>query len=247
MIAGALAISGIPPFSGFFSKDAILAQAWHMHPVWWIAVLTVSLLTAFYMFRLIVLVFFGVYRGGSASEAVHESPAVMTVPLVILGVLSLAGGLINIPALFGGNHWLSSYTGMAGFLSENSLVTEWILITFAFLAISVVIYLSYAVFGKRAYIPVPDSMSKGITRVLVKKYYVDEVYTFLITKPLSWISERLYSFVDIRVVDAMVERIGNSVIWLSRTLRYVQSGSISFYLLFMVVGIILVLIFNLFL
>jgi NADH-quinone oxidoreductase subunit L len=246
MLAGAMAISGIPPFSGFFSKDAILATAWHSHPALWIAVFAVSLLTAFYMFRLIVLVFFGTNRGSQAAH-VHESPAVMTVPLVFLAVLSLIGGFINIPQLFGGNQWLSSYAGIAAAHSEISAMTEWILIAGTFLAISVIIYLSFDIFGRHEFIALPDSMEKGIRRILVRKYYVDELYDFLITKPLAWISEKLYSFFDLRVIDAIVERIGNSVIGLSRSLRYIQSGSISFYLLFMVVGIILVLIFNLFL
>jgi NADH-quinone oxidoreductase subunit L len=247
MITGALAISGIPPFSGFFSKDGILAAAWHTNSLWWIPALTVSLLTAFYMFRLIYLVFYGTYRGEMPIEKVHESPAVMTVPLISLAFLSLTGGIMDIPRLFGGHLRLSGFLGSEEIAAGTNPAVEWTLVIITVIAVSLTIYYSYSLYCIRQKVPLSDAGNRGIAGLLARKYYVDEVYETVITRPLSWLSERLFSVVEIRIVDAMVEGAGRAVIALSRTLRYIQSGSISFYLLFMVLGIIVVLVFNLFL
>ena len=247
MVVGALAISGIPPFSGFFSKDGILASAWQTNPLWWIPAFAVSLLTAFYMFRLINLVFYGTYRGGITAVTIHESPAIMTIPLISLGFLSLTGGIINVPPLLGGHCWLSGYLGIHEPASGTSPFIEWAMVLITVLAVTLIIYYSYYLYRIRQYVPLSDTGVKGISKLLARKYYVDEFYTVMISKPLAWVSDRFYSVFETRVVDALVEAVGRSVILLSRTLRYIQSGSISFYLLFMVLGIIVVLVFNLFL
>jgi NADH-quinone oxidoreductase subunit L len=247
MIIGALAISGIPPFSGFFSKDTILTVAMERNPLVWALAFGVSLLTTFYMFRLIYLVFYGQYRGDSQVwQHVHESPQVMTIPLMILALLSFAGGFINIPALFGGNQWLSRFIGMSSEHAKLNILMEWALLVLTLTAVSGMIYLAYVVFHKKEVIPVPGQEKKLVGRILARKYYVDELYEALVIRPFSWLSDKLYSVMELKIVDAVVEGVGAMVISLSRAFRYLQSGSVTFYLFFMILGIILVLVLNLF-
>ena len=150
MLIGALAISGIPPFSGFFSKDAILAAALQAGPLTWILGLTVSLLTSFYMFRLIYLVFYGQFRGESHSwEHIHESPRIMTVPLIILAVLSLISGLINVPRLFGGAEWLANYTVLVRVAENTHHLTEWILMTITVMAVAGMVLIAGNLFTRK--------------------------------------------------------------------------------------------------
>jgi NADH-quinone oxidoreductase subunit L len=247
MLIGALAISGIPPFSGFFSKDGILAAALQAGPLFWILGLAVSLLTAFYMFRLVYLVFYGAYRGETGSWGhIHESPRIMTMPLVILSILSLISGLINIPALFGGGQWLGNYTGLVQITENSPPLTEWILMTITVAAIAGMILLSRKMFNKEEIAQLAETKVKPIGRLLSGKYYIDELYQSVITTPLSRLSDKLYSFVEIKVVDAAVEGVGTAINYLSGIFRLLQNGSVSFYLFFMVAGVILVLVLNLF-
>jgi NADH-quinone oxidoreductase subunit L len=247
MLIGALAISGIPPFSGFFSKDGILAAALQSSPLLWGLGLAVSLLTSFYMFRLVYLVFYGQYRGDSGSwDHIHESPRIMTTPLVILAVLSVISGLINVPGIFGGGQWLGNYTGLAQVAESNNHVTEWILMIITVLAVTGMIVLAKRRFTGKEITELASTTPGPFARLLSRKYYVDEIYEAAITKPLARISDKLYSFVELKVVDALVEGVGTTVNSLSRVFRLLQSGSVSFYLFFMVVGVILVLVLNLF-
>ncbi len=247
MLIGALAISGIPPFSGFFSKDAILAAALQSGPLFWVLGLTVSLLTAFYMFRLIYLVFYGQFRGEShAWDHIHESPGVMTVPLVILAFLSLCSGLINVPALFGGTERLADYTGLARVAENSHQVMEWVLMIITVLAVAGMIVITGKLFNRKEIPQISESSLTPVARLLTRKYYIDEIYRSVISNPLSRLSDKLYSFVEIKIVDATVEGVGTAVSYLSRIFRLLQSGSVSFYLFFMVVGVILVLVLNLF-
>jgi NADH-quinone oxidoreductase subunit L len=246
MLVGSLAIAGIPPLSGFFSKDGILAAALNVHPVLWVLGLIVSLFTAFYIFRLIFLVFYGNFRGSAEIGLhIHESPKVMTIPLLLLAFLSVIGGIINIPGLFGGNQWLEKFIGAVAVELSHHFV-EWISIFITLTLITGLIYYSYILFFKRGKVPVKDNELKGFSRVLSNKYYVDEIYQSIIIKPAMWLSEKFYSIIEIKIIDAAVEGIGKTVIAGSRAFRYLQSGSISIYLLFMIVGIICVLFFNLF-
>jgi NADH-quinone oxidoreductase subunit L len=243
MLTGALAISGIPPLSGFFSKDAILLAAWHQYNTFWILAMLVSMMTAFYMFRMIALVFYGQYRGEQEKwKHLHESPRVMTLPLIALAVLSIIGGMLNLPALFGGHEWLSGFTGLTPVETHLRPVTEILLMGITLAAMAGMIILAFRKYSQ----PAADEKQSRMGQWQAAKFYVDEIYQVLIVRPADVISNKLYSWVEVRVVDAFIEGIGTTVDRLSRVLRYLQSGSVSFYLFFMVVGVILVIVFNLF-
>jgi NADH-quinone oxidoreductase subunit L len=243
MVIGALAISGIPPFAGFFSKDALLAAAMEKSFYLWILALGVSLMTAYYMFRLLFLVFYGTFRGEQhAWDKAHESPGVMSLPLIVLAILSVTGGFLNVPALFGGHEWLAGFTDLAGEHEGHAPLTEWLTIVVTVALVAGVIYIVAKVVSKG---PTQEAVT-GFGKLLTARYHVDEIYDMLIVKPLTRLSESLHRVMEIRVVDAAVEGVGAAVIALSRVFRLLQSGSVSFYLLFMVVGIILILFLNLF-
>jgi NADH-quinone oxidoreductase subunit L len=247
MLIGTLAISGIPPFSGFFSKDTILSAALEANPLLWFLAFAVSLLTAIYMFRLLFLVFYGNYRGiQKIWDSIHESPLVMTVPLLVLGTLSFAGGLINIPYIFHGSQWLSHFIGIIAPVAEHNNGLEWILMTVTVSLLAGLFYFSFSLFHKKNTVPPENDQYHGFSKVLMRKYYIDEIYDAIVVKPFSWLSEKLYSIVDIKIIDGMVNGIGNAIISLSRAFRLLQNGSVSYYLLFMVVGLIVILFFNLF-
>ena len=253
-----LAIAGIPPFAGFFSKDEILAAAFArgtVQPIWllfWGLGLIAALLTAFYMTRMMLYTFHGPNRtGDGAREHLHEAPWIMTGPLVVLGVLSVAGGLLNIPELFKGNawlhHWLEPVTAPGTALLPETHVshgTEWILV-----GVAVVVAITGIVGAWRLLKPeqlVPASRSPeehGFERVLRNKWYVDEIYDALIVRPLVWLStEVLWKRVDQRAIDAGAvngaARGARAAGWAN---RWLQTGQVGMYVAAFVVGVLLLL------
>jgi NADH-quinone oxidoreductase subunit L len=130
-LIGCIAIAGVFPFSGFFSKDEILAAAFEKNKIYWVLGLVGAAMTAFYMFRLYATTFLGKFRGSNEQEAhLHESPLAMTLPLIVLAILSALGGVIGIPHIMGGNHWLSGQlSSIVSTPQEAHLAvsTEWIL------------------------------------------------------------------------------------------------------------------------
>lgn len=248
---GVLAISGIPPFAGFFSKDEILARAFaHSHLVWSI-VLLASLLTVFYMFRLFYLTFFGSIRSHEpVVHHIHESPRSMTVPLSVLAVLSFAGGAMNIPEVLFGSTQLHRY--LTPVLQPSALVneqhlehrTEYLLMATVIALTLIVIGAAYARFVRKATVPVPDTQLSGIGKLLSNKYYVDEIYDFVIVKPLYWISKFSDEVIERLGIDGIVNSIGQLVTSGSTVLRRLQNGSIGFYIFVMVISIIVILAFS---
>ncbi len=241
-----LAISGIPPFSGFFSKDEILATAFHSNPVVWVFTIIVSILTCFYMFRLFFLVFYGSYRGGAITfEKIHESPKVMTIPLILLAILAFAGGFINIPAMFGGSHDFTNFihpsiTGLPiGLMETENYSTEIFLASGVLLLIIVTVFISWFVFVKKSNIPMPDSIQRNfISNFVYRKFYFDELYHILIVKPYHWLAEKFTSFIEINIIDYIVNGIGSLVLSVGNKVRMVQTGSIGFYMFVMVIAMI---------
>jgi NADH-quinone oxidoreductase subunit L len=244
-LAATLAISGIPPFSGFFSKDMILSKAFEHNPILYALALGGALITCFYMFRLLYLVFFGENR--TANVHPHESPKVMTVPLMILAVLSTLGGFLNIPALLGGKLGFSSYlnsavTSKSG--EEMSHTTEMGLIALSLVLFAIVIYWAYQTFVKKAEIPAGDEVQlPAFQKAIANKFYIDELYRAVFEKPLSTFSVFLFKKVESLILDPAVNNIGRGTAVLGALTRKLQRGNISFYLFAMVAGILLFIVF----
>lgn len=252
-LIGTLAISGIPPFAGFFSKDEILAHVWVQNKVLFVLLAVASALTAIYMFRLFFLTFFGKFRGTHEQEHhLHESPKVMTVPLMVLALLSAAGGFMGIPEIFGGHHALHHFlepvlTFPGALLNEEpSHAFEWTLIIGFLIMLAFIILWVYRSVVKSQHIPPADErLFSPATRVLFNKYYVDEAYNALFVKPLYAFGNLFWKIIDLRLIDGAVRAVNESVIIAGKGARKLQSGNVGFYIFAMVFGIILIFVYNL--
>jgi len=244
-LAATLAISGIPPFSGFFSKDLILSKAFEHSIILYILALGGALITCFYMFRLLYLVFYGEQRLASAHP--HESPKVMTIPLVILSVLSVFGGFLNIPSLFGGESIFSSFlqTAVISKASEElSHSTEIGLILGSLVFLGLVIFFAYRTFVIKSVVPAKDGEPMAFfSKLIYNKFYIDEMYTTVFEKPFGYLSDFFYNKVENTVLDPVVDEIGFTTARVGTLLRKLQQGNMSFYLFAMVAGILLFIIF----
>ncbi|SES09513.1 NADH dehydrogenase subunit L [Pedobacter rhizosphaerae] len=248
MMIGTIAIAGLPPFSGFFSKDEILAHAYQASPILWgIGVLT-AFLTAFYMFRMMFLTFSGKYRGTHHPEIhIHESPGSMTLPLIILAALAAIGGAINIPHVFGGNEWLAHWLSpvVAQHELELSHSTEFTLMGISVLAAVAATIYAYGKYVKGAHVPVADEAPRSaLAKLSYNKFYLDEIYDFLFTKPLNALSKFFYKVLDTKFIDGIVNGLGWSTNEASKGIRLLQSGNVGFYIFMMVFGIIALLLYT---
>lgn len=246
------AISGIPPFSGFFSKDEILVKAYEVNPMLYLLGLFGALLTCFYMFRLLFLVFGGENRNNlPESIAIHESPKIMTIPLLVLAVFSAFGGLLNIPAIWGGREGFSSWlsVSLGTFHPEHpflSIHAEWNLVLISILLLAMTIWLGWFVFIKRSRIPGPEGkMISWRIRIIYKKFYVDELYHLLFVKPYEFLSSFLYDRIEKGIIDRLVNLAGDITFSAGIYIRRLQNGNISFYLFSMLVGILVFFLLNL--
>jgi NADH-quinone oxidoreductase subunit L len=252
-LIGTLAISGVPPFAGFFSKDEILAKVWIQQPVLFTILSITSVLSALYMFRVFFLTFFGNFRGTPQQEHhLHESSSVMTTPLIVLAVLSTIGGFLGMPAIMGTmnhfEHYLhSSLSFPAAFAeTEPSHFFEWILVVVSVVVLVIIILFTYRRFAvKQSLISSDPSQQSGIVKIAFGKFYVDELYDELIVKPLSAISNFFYKIVDLKLIDGFVNSVNKGLLATSGLLRYTQSGFVGLYIFVMVFGIIAILLFNL--
>lgn len=248
MLIGTIAIAGLPPFSGFFSKDEILAHVYmHDKVMWGIAVLG-AFLTAFYMFRMLFLTFYGKYRGTHyAEEKIHESPKSMTVPLIVLAVLSAIGGVIGIPEALGGSHWLSHWLApvIKHAAESPDHATEYALMGISVVGVLISIAVAYGKYVKQNHIPVPDEVKRpALASLSYHKFYFDEIYEVLIRKPLDAISGFFFKIVDSKILDGIVNGFGWSTSEASKGLRLLQTGNVGFYIFMMVVGIISLLLYT---
>ncbi len=248
-LIGTLAISGIPPFAGFFSKDEILANAFAGNKLVWAVSLLASLLTAFYMFRLYFLTFAGTNRASEkVKEHIHESPSSMTVPLIVLAVLSVIGGFIGIPEALGGGHALSSFlapifAASAALKDVHHLshTTEYILIALVVSLTLIVIYIAYNRYVQKKKVPVSDDVARnGAHKLVYNKYYVDEIYDKIIVQPVFVLTKALDAVAERLIIDGLVNNAGKAVTWGGKTLRYLQTGNTGFYIFAMVVSIIII-------
>ncbi len=256
MLLATLAISGIPPFSGFFSKDEILAHAYQENVWLWIFGLIGAVLTAFYMFRMMFLTFYGSFRGTKEQEQhLHESPKSMTIPLIILAVLSVIGGFVNIPQIFGGSESLNTYLTetlkyASAYIPDLNLdhTTEYMLMGLSVVAVLIAIAAAYNRYVQRAEIPAEDGGPQSFAHNLsYNKFFVDELYDYIIVKPLDALSKFFYKVLDKSGIDAIVNGFGKAVIESSKNLRLLQTGVVGFYIFAMVAGMIIILLLNLFL
>ena len=254
---GCLAIAGIPPFAGFFSKDEILLHAFEHSKVLYAVGLFTAFLTAFYMFRLLFLTFFGEFRGTEEQKHhLHESPASMTLPLIVLAVLAAVGGFMNAPFFLGeDNAYLSNYLAPlftysqrlnpAAFGTEVDHGTELMLIGLSVGAGVLGIIVAYVQYVSRGVRPVADGESRGFLENLIyHKYYIDELYNALLVQPIMWLSRGLFRYVENGIIDPIVNGFGRLTMGGGQLLRYVQTGSVETYLILMVVGIVLVMALN---
>ncbi|HDS15428.1 MAG TPA: NADH-quinone oxidoreductase subunit L [Proteobacteria bacterium] len=283
-LVGCLAIAGIPGFSGFFSKDEILWQAFSSpqgHWLLWLFGACAAGMTAFYMFRLLFMTFFNDCRAGNAAEHIHESPATMTFPLCVLAVLAAVGGYLGVPhALGGGNHFhhfLEPIMGLgdgkvlqdatvalaqgghaASHLADGAvghlaaaghahahhppLWVEYLLMAVSVAIAGFGIFLAYIMYILKRDIPVAlAGKFPFIHRLLLNKWYVDELYDLVFISPLRGFSYFLWRGIDVSVIDALVNGVARVVGWSSSVVRYIQSGYVQSYAVSVVLGTVVLL------
>ena len=242
-LAATLAISGIPPFAGFFSKDMILGQVLSSgHPVEWVVGVITAGLTALYMFRLFFLTFSGSYRG---SAHPHESSPVILVPLVILGVLSVVGGLIAVPGawdLIGGylGPVLSAFPGAR--LAASVTAPNWGSMILSVLIGLAGVGLANAMYRTRSFAPSRlRTAFPRFYRAAAHKFYVDEAYEAAIVRPARALGRALGDFVDPRAVDGAVRSVAAITAIAGVGLDHLQAGSVRRYSLTLLTGTLIVI------
>src|SRR5690606_37427996 len=255
MLVATIAIAGIPPLSGFFSKDEILAHAFAENKLLWVLGFIGALFTAFYMFRMLMLTFFGKFRG-TAEQAghLHESPATMTVPLVILAVLAALGGLLNIPSALGGGHALANFLSpvFADSLAKTGAFhldhnTEYILMAVSAVAATIVAVAAYRQYAVKGTVPVGDEVPRGIlAKLSYHKFYVDELYDTLIIRPLNALSVFFYRVVDKSGIDGLVDGLSKRAAESGQGIRLLQTGNVGFYIFMMVIAVVALLAYGFF-
>jgi NADH-quinone oxidoreductase subunit L len=242
MMISTLAISGIFPFAGFWSKDEILMAAFHGNVVLWVVGSIASIMTAFYMFRLMYLTFFGTFRGTEEQKHhLHESPALITIPLVILAILAAVGGAINLP----GSAWLNHFIAPLFHKShgEHHLDnTAFMLMGIATVGALVGIFIAYAKYIKKQEVPGQDSEIKGIAKVMYNKFYVDEAYEALIVNPIYKLSHFFRKYTEVMIAELLFG-LGKVTNVIGNQGKLIQNGSIGVYLLAFVIGLSSILVY----
>lgn len=255
-IVAALAISGIPFFSGFFSKDEILWKVFESAGVFaWVILAIAAFCTAFYMFRLVYLVFFGKERFDKSHIHPHEAPSTMTIPLIILAVLSALGGFLGIPLSLGA--WISQHSNLFEswlepvFIQSTMILSNHELqnnhsIEYFLMLISVGIALAGVYLGYKFYADLewsrPHSLVlrfNALYKLLLNKYYVDEIYNSAIVEPIVSTSRNfLWKIFDIKIIDGFINGTANITIKSGEAIRRIQSGLTPNYALMMLGGIV---------
>lgn len=247
-LIGAIAIAGVPFLSGFFSKDAILTQAFAQgkYFIWALGILG-AVLTAFYMFRLIFLTFYGEERlEPEAKKHIHESPRAMTIPLVILAFFSIVAGYIGLPVVFGKklnlfHSFLEPVIG-EGHEAHLGLGTEWVLILISVAVAFLGIYIAYVFYIRSPQIPrTLVARFPFVHKLLFNKYYVDEIYNAIFVNSTIKGSEIIYDKFDLKVIDGGVNGTATAAGFFGKILSYFQSGLIKDYALIFLLGLIIFL------
>jgi len=237
MLISTLAIAGIFPFAGFWSKDEILMVAFEHNKVLWIVGSIASIMTAFYMFRLMYLTFFREFRGTEEQKHhLHESPSLITLPLIILAALATVGGLINLP----GSNWLNHFLEpiLATKHEHHALGSqEYMLMAVALTGAIIGIVWAYSKYIKQGFVPKEDSEISGFSKTIYNKYYVDEFYTSLIVKPLNGLSNFFRTTLE-PALGKVVYGFGTVANGIGNQGKKLQTGSIGLYLFAFVIGLL---------
>ncbi|OCA70368.1 NADH-quinone oxidoreductase subunit L [Chryseobacterium contaminans] len=253
-LIGTLAISGFPLLSGMISKDEILVAAFAKNPVYWVILFVLAAMTATYMFRLYYLTFHGEFRGTEEQKHhLHESPSNMTLPLIVLAILSVVGGFINLPHFIDHGHyaklmeWLKpvlteqSYSQMEATLSGVPFNTEMILLAATVLMFFSVWFIVRNTYVKKKKMAVAEENYTGWEKLSAKKLYVDELYNALIVKTVEGLGRGGKMF-DKGILDRFVNFVGDGAEDSGKAMKRVQNGNVETYILIMslAVGIILI-------
>src|SRR5262249_47900353 len=268
-LIGAIAIAGVPGLSGFFSKDEILFRTYAGgHALLWIVGMLTSLLTAIYMFRLVFLAFHGERPPSPAASArqaataplppsapthpahpthLHDAPPAMAVALIVLAVGSVVAGYAGLPEALGGGDWFArflepsfapqAHEEVAEHGLELTLMLVSSLVAVAGIATAIYFFLK----NRRAADRLAERFS-GVHRVLLHKYYVDEIYDAVVVQPIRIVSESaLWKVIDVRVIDGAVNGVGETVAGSAELLRRMQTGSVRAYAASVFFGVVLIL------
>ena len=248
-LIGTLAIAGIPPLSGMVSKDEILTALWAKSPIIWGLTLFSAALTGVYMFRLLFLTFFGKFRGTEEQKHhLHESPISMTLPLVVLAILSVVGGFLNLPHFLGEGtsqklaHWLHPIYVPGIAHPEVEFGTEMILLAFTIIMVIVIFFVLRNIYITKKKMALPEEEYKGLERLSAKKLFVDEFYNATVVKPIEGLGHGTRMF-D-KLLNKFFDYIGFGAVDSGRTFKKFQNGNVENYVLIMSLAIGLILIVN---
>ncbi len=250
-LIGTLAITGFPFLSGFFSKDEILTHVFEHNKIGYALMVFSALLTGIYMFRMFFVTFHGTYRNTHFSfDKVHESPLGMTLPLVVLAILSVIGGALNLPEYLTHQagtlaNWLKPILTIEEAKHAISHSTEYILIGIAILVFVIAFLYTRSKYVSKNHVPT-EAESTGVAGYMENKFYVDELYNAVFVKPLEGLSDVLGNFFETKVISPLSFGINSILTRIGRLNKYVQDGNIEKYLLYMVIGIVILIGINLF-
>jgi len=252
MFIATLAIAAVPPFSGYFSKDLILEAAYDSgHSwLWFLGVITAGL-TSFYMFRLIFMTFFGESRVDSEKEHhLHESPAVMAIPLIVLAILATVGGWVNLPGgLLWGNAFVRFLTPAVGAFKPIVEASPTSLSLAASIASALGIALAYLFYLRLPGVPMLLAWRlKDLYNLLLNKYYIDQLYNFIVTRPLFWVSDNVLNrAIDSFVIDGAADGAGLAVRTSGQIARRAETGNVQHYAFVYLLGALGIVAYYLFL
>jgi NADH-quinone oxidoreductase subunit L len=259
-LVGLIAIAGIPPFSGFFSKDEILWLTFsseHGSKVLWALASATAVMTAFYMTRLFVLTFLGKPRfeehghddhhghhddhADHGGHGVHESPAIMTIPLMVLAVLSAVGGFMGIPHMSWLEHWLEPVIPHHAVNPAVDPNLEWVLMGMSVAGAVVGMFLAFRIYRDLKTAEGLRKRFEGLHRALENKWYVDELFEAVLIGPIQKVSQALWKSFDVAVLDRFVVGFGRASQWTGQTVRVIQTGSTQAYLFMILFGLVIAL------
>jgi NADH-quinone oxidoreductase subunit L len=258
-LIGALAISGVPLLSGFFSKDEILFRAYTSgHTLLWMVGLLTALLTAIYMFRIVFLTFHGPranpantehpeHPGNPAPHHLHDAPPAMALALIVLAVGSVVAGYAGLPSVLGGGDWFARYlepsfgAAPVDAVVEHGLEATLMLVSIAVAIAGIGIAAYFFLKNRRAADAIAERFS-GVRTLLLNKYYVDEMYDATVVQPIRIVSEEaLWKVVDVKLIDAAVNGVGQTVAGSSDRVRRLQTGSVRAYAASLFFGVVMIL------